>query len=44
MKESQDDMRRSAQERSNILDNATGVLRFVDGQKNSHSSLLGKAG
>jgi hypothetical protein len=43
MKEGDHDLGCSAQERSNILDNAMGVLRFVDGQKNSHSSLLGGA-
>jgi hypothetical protein len=31
MKEGDHDIRRSAQERSDILDNAMGVLRFVDG-------------
>jgi hypothetical protein len=32
------------QERTDIPGNATGVLRFVDSQKNSHSGLLGGAG
>jgi hypothetical protein len=44
MKEGDHDIWCSSQERSNILDNAMGVLRFVDGQKNSHSSLLGREG
>jgi len=44
MKEGDHDVRCSAQERSNILDNPTGILGLVDGQKNSHSGLLGKAG
>jgi len=39
MKEGDDDIRCSAQERSNILDKPMGVLGLVDGQKNSHSSL-----
>jgi hypothetical protein len=43
VKEGDDDIWYSAQERSNILDNPMGVLGFVDGQKNSHSSLLGGA-
>jgi hypothetical protein len=43
MKEGDDDMWCSAQERSNILDNAMGVLGLVDGQKNSHGNLLGGA-
>src|SRR5687768_16437005 len=44
MKEGDLDIRCPAQERSNILDNAMGVLGLVDGQKNSHSGLLGRAG
>jgi len=44
MKEGDHDVRCSAQERSNILDNPTGILGLIDGQKNSHSGLLGKAG
>jgi hypothetical protein len=43
MKEGDGDIRCSAQERSNILDNAMGVLGLVDGQKNSHIGLLGGA-
>jgi hypothetical protein len=41
MKEGNENIRGSAQERSNILDSAMGVLGLVDGQKNSHSSLPG---
>src|SRR3977135_2823842 len=41
MKEGHGDIRCSTQERSNILDNAMGVFRLVDGQKNSHIGLLG---
>jgi hypothetical protein len=37
MKEGDDNIRCSAQERSDIPDHAMGVLRFVNGQKNSHS-------
>jgi hypothetical protein len=44
MKERDDDFRRSAQERSNVLDNPMGVLGLVDGQENSHNDLLGKTG
>jgi hypothetical protein len=44
MKEGEDNIRCSAQERSDIPDNAMGGLRFVDGQKNSHSNLLGREG
>src|SRR5512140_826769 len=36
MKEGNDDIRCSTQERSNILDNAMGVFGLIDGQKNSH--------
>jgi hypothetical protein len=43
MKEGDGNIRCSAQERSNILDNAMGVLGLVDGQKNSHIGLLGGA-
>src|SRR5206468_12350328 len=42
MKEGHLDIGCSAQERSDILDNAMGVLGFVDGQKNSHSGLLNR--
>jgi hypothetical protein len=38
MKESAEDIRGLAQERSNILDNTMGVLGLIDGQKNSHSN------
>jgi hypothetical protein len=44
MKEGDHDVGCSAQERSDILDNPMGVLGFVDGQKNSHSILLGREG
>jgi hypothetical protein len=43
MKEGDGDIRGSAQERANILDNPMGVLGLVNGQKNSHISLLGGA-
>jgi hypothetical protein len=40
VKESKSEVRCSAQERSNILDDAIGVLGLVNGQKNSHIGLL----
>jgi hypothetical protein len=40
MKEGDDDIWYSGQERPNILDNAMGVLGLVDGQKNSHRASL----
>src|SRR5262245_24481298 len=42
MKEGQVDIGCPAQERSDILDDAMGVLGVVDGQQDSHSSLLGR--
>jgi hypothetical protein len=44
MKESDGDIRCPAQERSDILDHAMGVLRLVNGQKNAHRSLLVRSG
>jgi hypothetical protein len=43
MKERDDDIGCSPQERPNILNNAMGVLGLVDSQKNSHGNLLGGA-
>jgi hypothetical protein len=44
MKKRKGDIGSSAQESTDIPGNATGVLRLVDSQKNSHSDLLGRAG
>jgi hypothetical protein len=40
VKEGEDEIRRSTQERSHILDDAMGVLGLIDGYKNSHIGLL----
>jgi hypothetical protein len=44
VKEGEDEIRRSTQERSHILDDAMGVLGLIDGHKNSHIGLLAGRG
>ena len=44
VKEGDDDIRCSAQERTNILNHAMGVLGLVNSQKKSNSGLLGRTG